>query len=58
MSVNEFPLAINATKEVMRVIDLYFFNKTFNDSFTQSDLLYLVMTLNGMLSNFETITQS
>jgi hypothetical protein len=56
MSVNEFPLAINATKEVMRVIDLYFLNKTFNDSFFQSDLLYLVMTLNGVLSNFETIT--
>ncbi len=58
MSVNEFPLAINATKEVMRVTDIYFLNKTFNDSFTQSDLLYLVMTLNGMLSNFETVTQS
>ena len=58
MSVNEFPLALNATREVMRVTDLYFLNKTFNDSFTQSDLLYLVMTLNGMLSNFETITQT
>ena len=56
MSVNEFPLAINATKEVMRVIDLYFLNKTFNDSFTQSDLLYLVKTMNGILFNFEKIT--
>ena len=56
MTVNEIPLAKNATSEVLKVVDLYFQNKTFNDSYTQNDLLYLVMTLNGLLSNFEAIT--
>ncbi len=58
MTVDEFPLAVNATTLVMTVLDLYFTNKTYNDSYTQSDLLYVVMTLNGIASNFEAITQS
>ncbi len=58
MTVDEFPLAVNATSLVMTILDLYFTNKTYNDSYTQSDLLYVVMTLNGIASNFEAITQS
>ncbi len=58
MQVNEYPLAVNATQMVINVMDLYFLNKTYNDSMTQHDLQYAVMTLKGLLSNFEVITQS
>jgi hypothetical protein len=49
MKVEEYPLALNASRAVIEVIDKYFENKTYPDAFTSQDLLYAIMTLKGLL---------
>lgn len=58
MSVNELPLALNATTLLLQVIDLYFENYTQPDVFKQDDLVYLIMSVKGPMQNLEMITLS
>jgi hypothetical protein len=55
MTIEENSVANQASNLVVDILDHYFENKTFTDSYTSQDLLYTVTILKGLLQNFETL---
>ena len=56
MTIDELVIAGNLTNTTINLLDQYFLNHTYNDTFLNTDLEFVVQIMKGALNSFDTIT--